>query len=1335
MTDGLTSEGTLKLVGVSVGINELIDEVTRLKEAEILTEAQGDKLTKALVGVDSVAKKMAGTFAEDSAAMARYAEGFAPMIARLNEFTVAQRLAAQSAVVGGSLDGTNVAGMSALPIDQLREFIAINDARAQNAVGVARQIVAAYDAEVIATEQAAQAEAASWEAYAAKIDGIRTNEDRIINAALADQVAATDRAAAAEIASWEAYAASLDAIRINEDQIYNGLLAEQAAAAAATADTTAALTAQKTALGDVSSKLATVGAGLLAIPIASAYVATAYERDMATVERATLSPPKALKALQDQLVKLSETTPLSFKALTDIAGQGAQLGIPEAGLIQFTRIVAELSTTTTVTASTVEAMFAKFKHVDNINPADYEKIGAAILNVGIHSGATEAQISSLTTRILGIGQQAGFTIPQVIGLAAALASVATNGAARASGTVVRLVEDIGKAVQAGGPALEAFAKTAGVSSQAVIDAYGTDKFSGVFEKFIIGLNGVTQSGGSALDILGKIGIKSVYDIPTILNLASAHTTLSQALQDAAFGYAHQEIVALHFSKIQDTLKSQTLELKNSFGAVANEIGTSSVPVLKLLVTGLEDLSHSFAGLLDNPAGQEFAAIAVSALALGGVVTLLGSGVLKTISVFQGLRSTLGTIGEVMGGVVARNTAMSAASDSVAATADAAAVSLRAEAASADALAVSLDAASAAGRANAASGAAGAAGAVGDVAGGSAVLGGGGILAAVLAPLALLTAGGAALVAGSIALNQAHTQSLIDSGAATSKAQYVKQIAGGSLNYGTLIGQSTLSNSADPFAGARARPGSSQDSNLAKLDSGNSDQALAALGKSDPQGLIQSYTLLAEAGVKAHQSISDVAKEFPLATAAYKTALSTTQALTAATSDFGDTTANAVQYQTQLNDAVGGAKALTTAEGAYSKSVSSLTSMSSAISDVQKSLNAAAQDSANAANADSKAYVASGKAASKAGYDSAVASAAAEKASAKATAGSLTAKGAASAARSAADAQYTSAVKAAAAVRTQADASLATGAVSAKNFYDGTSVSLAQYTAQLTTNAATLDTWNQNLTTVTLAYGANVAAQFQQEGANATSESLLAQLAKATPQQGADFVAAQEKVFAAAGQASADAVIASGHIVKANGDKIGTDEAAAIGKAMLAGEPMTEVLKQYGLIFQNQAPLYTITVNADVTGAAQSIADLFKVAGAPVPVGILQAERASPHAKGFADGGYTGDLPVSQAAGVVHGGEFVFSAPAVKSIGVGALAFEHQRALRGYSDGGYVGSASSAFGGPNGSGSVPIIQLAPYDRALLEEVASNTRGGTVITGTALQQGLSTTNTQSTLRGAA
>lgn len=68
-------------------------------------------------------------------------------------------------------------------------------------------------------------------------------------------------------------------------------------------------------------------------------------------------------------------------------------------------------------------------------------------------------------------------------------------------------------------------------------------------------------------------------------------------------------------------------------------------------------------------------------------------------------------------------------------------------------------------------------------------------------------------------------------------------------------------------------------------------------------------------------------------------------------------------------------------------------------------------------------------------------------------------------------------------------------------------------------------------------------------------------------------------------------------------------------------------------------------------------------------------------KGFASGGYTGDGGKYEPKGVVHGGEFVFTKEATKRIGVANL----NRMMRGYANGGAVGSTSSGSTISGGAG--------------------------------------------------
>jgi lambda family phage tail tape measure protein len=120
--------------------------------------------------------------------------------------------------------------------------------------------------------------------------------------------------------------------------------------------------------------------------------------------------------------------------------------------------------------------------------------------------------------------------------------------------------------------------------------------------------------------------------------------------------------------------------------------------------------------------------------------------------------------------------------------------------------------------------------------------------------------------------------------------------------------------------------------------------------------------------------------------------------------------------------------------------------------------------------------------------------------------------------------------------------------------------------------------------------------------------------------------------------------------------------------------------------------------AIVSAIASSTASIVAaVQGAAVTGGGSDILGAIGSAFGFADlgfegGGWTGDAPTNKVVGPVHGKEFVFSAPAVRTIGVGALDRMHRLArrgaapsgLRGFADGGFAGKPQQWWAGASSS---------------------------------------------------
>lgn len=101
--------------------------------------------------------------------------------------------------------------------------------------------------------------------------------------------------------------------------------------------------------------------------------------------------------------------------------------------------------------------------------------------------------------------------------------------------------------------------------------------------------------------------------------------------------------------------------------------------------------------------------------------------------------------------------------------------------------------------------------------------------------------------------------------------------------------------------------------------------------------------------------------------------------------------------------------------------------------------------------------------------------------------------------------------------------------------------------------------------------------------------------------------------------------------------------------------------------------------------------------------------------GFADGGYTGAGGKYQPAGVVHAGEYVFSAESVRRLGLGALDNLHRIAKGGfvptmprfgYAEGGLVNLPGSAP--PTVNASTKVVNMFDLDSAFAEYL--NTRHG-------------------------
>jgi lambda family phage tail tape measure protein len=126
---------------------------------------------------------------------------------------------------------------------------------------------------------------------------------------------------------------------------------------------------------------------------------------------------------------------------------------------------------------------------------------------------------------------------------------------------------------------------------------------------------------------------------------------------------------------------------------------------------------------------------------------------------------------------------------------------------------------------------------------------------------------------------------------------------------------------------------------------------------------------------------------------------------------------------------------------------------------------------------------------------------------------------------------------------------------------------------------------------------------------------------------------------------------------------------------------------------------TATTTATQVGAAATTAAAWTPAaivssigsfGGAAAIGLAAVIAALAFTGGFRKGGYTGNGGVNQAAGVVHGQEYVFDADAVKRIGVGNL-----EALRSGRDLQISGASAAAPGGQAGGMGVSVVNQMSF----------------------------------------
>jgi len=366
-------------------------------------------------------------------------------------------------------------------------------------------------------------------------------------------------------------------------------------------------TALKAGLASAQSQIATagtalntaVGLGSVAVAVGMAKAAGAameWEDAMAGVKRTTIDANKPLEVqrkemdqLEESLLNLTHTIPITHAEIAEMARQAGALGVPVEQVDEFVQAVATMSELSDDLSPDMAATyFGKIRTVIGLANEDFMRLTSTIVGLGISGASTEGEILHMSQRFAGTASAVGLSAAEMAGWAAAMANVGEQSEAGGS-TLQRLFLIVQRDMVAGGNKLQMIADAAGMTGEAFKTAFRDDA-SGAIKEFLNGLSHMDQETRSGIlkDVgLGDIRLTRGLNAMIAAIGAGLEGNLNDALVKSNQYWEDQEQVTKMAETRWGTTSKRLQLLSNDFETMAIKIGEGLLPAIGLLIDGLE----------------------------------------------------------------------------------------------------------------------------------------------------------------------------------------------------------------------------------------------------------------------------------------------------------------------------------------------------------------------------------------------------------------------------------------------------------------------------------------------------------------------------------------------------------------------------------------------------------------------------------------------------------------------------------------------------------------------------------------------------------------------------
>lgn len=385
-------------------------------------------------------------------------------------------------------------------------------------------------------------------------------------------------------------------------------------------------------------KVALAFGGVLAGGLAlSARAAMQWESAWAGVRKVVNGTPEQMAALERDLRGLATSMPVSAKEIAGVAEAAGQLGVETANIKKFTDTAIRLGVSTNLSAEDAATGLAKLGNIMGVTADQVDRAGAALVALGNDGASTEQDILQMAVRIAGAGRIVGLSEAKVLAYANALSSLGIE--AEAGGTAIsRVFLTIDGAARSGGATLDAFARTAGMSSEAFKKAWAEDA-AGATAKFITGLQRIQDQGGNVNQTLQQLNLDEIRVRDTLLRTAGGAAILTKSLGLSTDAWKQNIALVAESNRRFETSESKIKIAGNRLNDMAIDVGARVLPAFVTLADGVGSLAHLFGEL---PGPMKTAVVVLGSITAG--VTLMGGAAAVTLPRIVALRAALEEMG-------------------------------------------------------------------------------------------------------------------------------------------------------------------------------------------------------------------------------------------------------------------------------------------------------------------------------------------------------------------------------------------------------------------------------------------------------------------------------------------------------------------------------------------------------------------------------------------------------------------------------------------------------------------------------------------------------------------